>query len=163
VSSATPAPADHDIVASSACSATTTWRLNADDYHATTADAPRDGDHALHPECNYLVSSRSTCWLLAAGEPVLKPVYDTRRHAGAPVYLRPARFCARGAVSFTPDAARRTSAVFSPDGGVAPRMEGDARLHAPTLYTTDEVLRESTARVDANAYIAPQRAHADSS
>ncbi len=68
--------------------------VGTDDYHRYDREQRKELDiSALHPDCNYLDIMAQHLRLLAAGEPILKPVYshDTGTFA-APEYVPPRPF-----------------------------------------------------------------------
>jgi phosphoribulokinase len=138
-----------------------------DDYHRYDR-AQRAGMDItpLDPACNYMDVMEQHLRLLRQAEPVLKPVY---RHAdgtfGPPVYLKPGKFLiVEGLLGFhtqemcdcfdirifldPPESLRRKWKVL--------------RDCSRRGYTTNQVLDELDRReADSEAYIRPQRAHAD--
>jgi phosphoribulokinase len=138
-----------------------------DDYHRY--DRKERADMAitpLHPDCNYMDIIAQHLAHLRRGDAILKPVY---RHAdgtfGAPVYVQPARFTViEGLFGYylpemrdvydvrvylnPPEALRRSW-----------KVQRDCSRRG---YTTDQVLADLDRREpDSEAFIRPQRAHAD--
>lgn len=68
--------------------------VGTDDYHRYDRQQRSElSISALHPDCNYLDILAQHLRLLAAGEPVLKPVYDHSTGTfGAPEYVAPKPF-----------------------------------------------------------------------
>jgi phosphoribulokinase len=138
-----------------------------DDYHRYDRKQRAErGFTPLHPDCNYLDVIGQHLGLLRDNQAVLKPTY---RHQdgtfGPPVYLQPARFVvAEGLLAF---ADRRMCEMF--DVRVFLDPPEDLRRHWKVQrdcsrrgYTTDQVLAELDRREpDSEAFIRPQRRHAD--
>ena len=138
-----------------------------DDYHRyDRRQRAERGITPLHPDCNYLDIIGQHLALLRENEAVLKPTY---RHQdgtfGPPVYLQPARFVvAEGLLAF---ADQRMREMF--DIRVFLDPPEDLRRHWKVQrdcsrrgYTTDQVLAELDRREpDSEAFIRPQRRHAD--
>jgi phosphoribulokinase len=139
----------------------------ADDYHRF--DRKQRAERAvtpLHPECNHLDVLAQHLGHLRQNEPVLKPVYrHTDGTFGPPIYLEPARFVvAEGLLAFQN---RALCDMFDVRVYLDPPEELRRRWKVQRDcsrrgYTTDEVLAELDRREpDSEAFIRPQRAHAD--
>ena len=147
--------------------ATQVTHIPADHYHRfDRAQRAELGLSPLHPDGNYLDILEQHLGHLRAGEPVMKPVYrhqdgtlgpaetghprpvhDRRGPAGLPHRLDARRL-------------RRPGLRRSARGPAAP-LETAARLLTPRVHT-DEVLAELDRReADAEAFVHPQRRHAD--
>ena len=138
-----------------------------DDYHRY--DRRQRAEHGvtpLHPECNYLDVMGQHLRLLRDNQAILKPTY---RHSdgtfGPPVYLEPAHFVVtEGLLAF---ANRELCEMFDVRVFLAPPEELRRRWKVQRDcsrrgYTTDQVLRELDRREpDSEAFIRPQRRHAD--
>jgi phosphoribulokinase len=142
-------------------------RLSADDYHRYDRRSRAElGITPLNPDCNHLDIFTQHLVHLRRGEPVLKPVYDHRDGTfRPPEYVRPATFLVvEGLLSFHTETLRSVHDVrvaVSPPENLrrAWKLKRDCTRRG---YTTDEVLAELDRRQrDAEAYIRPQRAHAD--
>ena len=141
--------------------------LSADDYHRYDRhERRRLGISPLHPDANYLDILTQHMGHLRRGQPVLKPVYDHRTGTlGPPRYLRPARYLVvEGLLSFHTETLRGAHDVrvfLAPPEELrrAWKLKRDCTRRG---YTTDQVLWELDHReADAEAFIRPQRAHAD--
>jgi phosphoribulokinase len=141
--------------------------LSADDYHRFDRRQRAEvGLTPLHPDCNHLDILTQHLIHLRRGEPVLKPVYDHRYGSfRPPEYVRPATFLVvEGLLNFHTETLRSVHDVLvalAPPEGLrrAWKLKRDVTRRG---YTTDEVLAELDRRQrDAEAYIQPQRAHAD--
>jgi phosphoribulokinase len=139
----------------------------ADDYHRyDRRQRAERGITPLDPECNYLDVLTNDLRHLRQNQAVLKPVYQ---HAdgtfGPPVYLVPARFVvAEGLlVNHTP-ALREMFDIrvyLNPPEDLRRRWKV-TRDCSRRGYSTDQVLRELDRRErDSEAYVRPQRHHAD--
>jgi phosphoribulokinase len=142
-------------------------RLSADDYHRYDRRSRAElGITPLNPDCNHLDILTQHLVHLRRGEPVLKPVYDHRDGTfQPPEYVRPATFLVvEGLLSFHTETLRSVHDVrvaVSPPENLrrAWKLKRDCTRRG---YTTDQVLAELDRRQrDAEAYIRPQRAHAD--
>jgi phosphoribulokinase len=138
-----------------------------DDYHRhdRTQRAALDVT-PLDPACNFMDVMEQHLRLLRCGEPVLKPVY---RHSdgtfGPPVYLQPSKFViVEGLLGF------HTAAmcdcfdirIFLDPPESLRRKWKVLRDCSRRNYTTNQVLAELDRREgDSEAFIRPQRAHAD--
>ncbi|GIU95728.1 MAG: phosphoribulokinase [Gaiellaceae bacterium] len=142
-------------------------RLSTDDYHRFDRRQRLErGLTPLHPDCNYLDILTQHLRHIRANEPVLKPVY---RHSdgtfGPPEYFVPGPFVvAEGLLGHhTPELRQMFDVrVFLDPPEELRRMWKLKRDVHHRGYTTDEVLQELDRREhDAEAYIRPQRRHAD--
>jgi phosphoribulokinase len=138
-----------------------------DDYHRYDRKQRADrGITPLHPECNYVDIMGQHLRLLRDNQAILKPTY---RHSdgtfGAPVYLQPARFViTEGLLAFANPAMYEMFDVrvfLDPPEDLRRRWKVQ-RDCSRRGYTTDQVLAELDRREpDSEAYIRPQRRHAD--
>jgi phosphoribulokinase len=138
-----------------------------DDYHRFDR-AERRGlpFTALSPNCNYVEITEQHLQLLAMGEPILKPVYD--HHTGQltrPELVEPREFVI--VEGLLPLHTRLERACFDVTVFLNPpedirrawKIERDTRERG---YTTEQVVAELERREpESEAYIRPQRAHAD--
>ena len=138
-----------------------------DDYHRYDRAARRRlRITPLHPDCNYMDIMAQHLRLLAQGEPILKPVYDHRTGTFAPPeYVAPRQFMVvEGLLAL---ATKRMRDCFSVKVYLDPpedlrRSWKIQRDCAKRGYTREQVLEELELREpDAEAFIRPQRAHAD--
>jgi phosphoribulokinase len=141
--------------------------ISADDYHRFDRRRRAEvGLTPLDPDCNHLDILTQHLIHLRRGEPVLKPVYDHRDGTfRPPEYVRPATFLVvEGLLNFHTETLRSVHDVLV---ALAPpeelrrawKLKRDCTRRG---YTTDEVLAELDRRQrDAEAYVHPQRAHAD--
>jgi phosphoribulokinase len=139
----------------------------ADDYHRYDRKQRAErGMTPLHPECNHLDILAQDLGHLRKGDAVLKPVY---RHSdgtfGAPLYVEPARFVvAEGLLAFHDERLREMFDVrvyLDPPEELRRRWKVQ-RDCSRRGYTTDQVLAELDRREpDSEAFIRPQRGHAD--
>jgi phosphoribulokinase len=142
-------------------------RISADDYHRFDRSRRTElGLTPLHPDCNHLDILTQHLIHLRNGEPVLKPVYDHRDGTfQPPEYVRPSTFLVvEGLLNFHTETLRSAHDVLV---ALAPpeelrrawKVKRDCTRRG---YTTDQVLAELDRRQrDAEAYVHPQRAHAD--
>jgi len=138
-----------------------------DDYHRYDRAQRAELDiTALDPACNYLDVLGQHVRLLAAGEPILKPVY---RHGdgtfGPPEYVVPRRFMVlEGLLALHARRLRDGYAVrvyLDPPEDLRRRWKVQ-RDCAKRGYTADQVVAEMARREpDAAAFIRPQRRRAD--
>jgi phosphoribulokinase len=138
-----------------------------DDYHRY--DRKQRAELAitpLDPECNYIDVMTQHLWHLRQGEPILKPVY---RHQdgtfGPPSYVRPERFTLiEGLLGYHLPEMREIYDVrvfLNPPEELRRRWKVQ-RDCSRRGYTTDQVLAELDRREpDSEAFIRPQRRHAD--
>ncbi len=139
----------------------------ADDYHRyDRRQRAERGITPLDPECNYLDVLTNDLRHLRQNEAILKPVY---LHAdgtfGPPVYLVPARFVVAEGLLVNHTAALREMfdicVYLNPPEDLRRRWKV-SRDCSRRGYSTDQVLRELDQRErDSEAYIRPQRHHAD--
>jgi phosphoribulokinase len=141
--------------------------ISADHYHRyDRSQRAERGLTPLHPDCNHVDILEQHLAHLRAGEPILKPVY---RHQdgtfGAAEYVRPAQFTiVEGLLAFHTASMRAEFDVrvfLDPPEDLRRRWKVQ-RDCSRRGYTTDEVLEELDRREpDAEAFIRPQRRHAD--
>ncbi len=141
--------------------------VSADDYHRYDRRRRAElGVTPLHPDANHLDILTQHLTHLRRGEPVLKPVYSHRRGVfEAPVYVRSANFLVvEGLLNYHTETLRSVHDVrvmLTPPETLRRswKVKRDCTRRG---YTTDEVLAELDRRhADAEAYIQPQRRHAD--
>ena len=138
-----------------------------DDYHRYDRKQRTElGITPLHPDCNYVDIIAQHLAHLRRGEAILKPVY---RHQdgtfGPPVYVRPERFTLiEGLLGYYLPEMRQVYDVrvyLNPPEEVRRRWKVK-RDCSRRGYTTDQVLAELDRReADSEAFIRPQRRHAD--
>ncbi|MBO0802523.1 MAG: phosphoribulokinase [Nocardiopsaceae bacterium] len=138
-----------------------------DDYHRyDRAERKNLPFTALHPDCNYIEIMEQQLQLLATGHPVLKPVYD--HHTGAltrPEYIEPREFVI--VEGLLPLHTKLAAACFDVTVYLNPPEEirREWKIKRDTGqrgYTPDQVLAELDRREpESEAYIRPQRRHAD--
>jgi phosphoribulokinase len=138
-----------------------------DDYHRYDRKQRAElGITPLHPDCNYMDIIAQHLGHLRRGEAILKPVY---RHSdgtfGPPVYVQPERFTViEGLFGYYLPEMRDIYDVrvfLSPPEEVRRRWKVQ-RDCSRRGYTTDQVLAELDRREpDSEAFIRPQRRHAD--
>ena len=138
-----------------------------DDYHRYDRKQRAElGITPLHPDCNHLDIIAQHLVHLRRGEPILKPVY---RHQdgtfGPPVYVRPERFTViEGLLGYYLPEMRDIYDVrvyLNPPEELRRRWKVQ-RDCSRRGYTTDQVLAELDRREpDSEAFIRPQRRHAD--
>lgn len=142
-------------------------RFSTDDYHRyDRRQRAERGLTPLDPACNYLDILTQHLRHIRANEPVLKPTY---RHVdgtfGPPEYFLPRAFVvAEGLLAFHTQELREMFdvRVYLDPPEELRRAWKLARDVSRRNYTTDEVLRELDRReADAEAFIRPQRHHAD--
>jgi phosphoribulokinase len=142
-------------------------RISGDDYHRYDRRQRAElGVTPLHPDSNHLDILTQHLLHLRRGEPVLKPVYDHRDGTfSPPEYVRPATFLVvESLLGYHTETLRSVHDVLvalSPPEELrrAWKLKRDCTRRG---YTTDEVLAELDRRQrDAEAYVQPQRAHAD--
>jgi phosphoribulokinase len=120
----------------------------------------------LHPDCNYLDVLEQDLGHLRAGRSVFKPVYRHQEGTFAPgEYVSPATFAiVEGLLAFHTPAMRDLYDVrvyVDPPEDLRRRWKVQ-RDCSRRGYTTDQVLEELDRReADAEAYVRPQRRHAD--
>ncbi len=138
-----------------------------DDYHRYDRRQRAElGITPLHPDCNYVDMIAQHLVHLRRGEPILKPVY---RHSdgtfGPPVYVQPERFMViEGLLGYHLPAMLDIYDVrvfLNPPEELRRRWKVQ-RDCSRRGYTTDQVLEELDRREpDSEAFIRPQRRHAD--
>ena len=138
-----------------------------DDYHRYDRKQRAElGITPLQPDCNHLDIIAQHLVHLRRGEPILKPVY---RHQdgtfGPPVYVRPERFTViEGLLGYYLPEMRDIYDVrvyLNPPEDLRRRWKVQ-RDCSRRGYTTDQVLAELDRREpDSEAFIRPQRRHAD--
>jgi phosphoribulokinase len=138
-----------------------------DDYHRYDRARRHELDITpLDPDCNYVDIMAQHVSLLAAGEPVLKPVYDHANGTLAPpVYVVPRRFMVvEGLLGLSTKPMRDcyTVKVFldpPEDVRTGWKVQRDC---AKRGYTPEEVMADLERReLDSAAFIRPQRSDAD--
>lgn len=139
----------------------------ADDYHRyDRRQRAERGITPLDPECNYIDVLTCDIRHLRHNEAILKPVY---RHAdgtfGPPVYMSPARFVVAEGLLINHTAELREMfdirVYLNPPEDLRRRWKV-ARDCSRRGYSTGQVLTELDRRErDSEAYIRPQRHHAD--
>ena len=139
----------------------------ADDYHRyDRRQRAERGITPLDPECNYLDVLTNDLRHLRQNEAVLKPVYQhTDGTFGPPVYLVPARFVVAEGLLINHTAALREMfdirVYLNPPEDLRRRWKV-SRDCSRRGYSTNQVLAELDRRErDSEAYIRPQRHHAD--
>lgn len=141
--------------------------LCTDDYHRYNREQRKAlGITPLNPACNYLDVMAQHLQLLRAGEPILKPHYDHKRgDFGPPQYIVPRPFLiVEGLLGMYRQEMRNAYSVrvfLNPPEELRRRWK-TRRDTTQRGYTEAEVLRELDIREpDSEAYIRPQRHHAD--
>jgi phosphoribulokinase len=138
-----------------------------DDYHKY--DRRQRAERAitpLNPDCNYLDIMAQHLQCLRRGESILKPVYQhTDGTFGPLVYLKPQSFTViDGLLGYYTDEMRAAYDVrvyLDPPESLRRQWKVD-RDCSQRGYTTDEVLADLDRREpDSQAFIRPQRRHAD--
>jgi phosphoribulokinase len=139
----------------------------ADDYHRYDRRQRAERDITpLDPVCNYLDVLSHDLAHLRANDAILKPTYrHTDGTFGPPVYLEPGRFViTEGLLAFATPELREMFDVrvyLDPPEELRRRWKV-ARDCSRRGYSTDQVLAELDRREpDSEAYIRPQRRHAD--
>ncbi|HEY1275414.1 MAG TPA: phosphoribulokinase [Thermoleophilaceae bacterium] len=141
--------------------------VSADDYHRHDRRRRAElGVTPLHPDSNHLDVLTQHLLHLRRGEAILKPVYSHRDGTFGPaVYVRPATFLVvEGLLNYHTETLRTAHDVrvmVAPPEEMrrAWKVKRDTTLRG---YTTDQVLAELDRRqADSEAFIQPQRAHAD--
>jgi phosphoribulokinase len=138
-----------------------------DDYHRYDRSQRADMSITpLHPDCNHMDIMAQHLKLLRCGDAVMKPVY---RHAdgsfGPPVYLAPGRFLiVEGLLGYHTEQLRECFDIrvyLDPPESLRRKWKV-VRDCSRRNYTTNQVLEELDRREpDSEAYIRPQRHHAD--
>ncbi|HEX5980892.1 MAG TPA: phosphoribulokinase [Thermoleophilaceae bacterium] len=141
--------------------------ISADDYHRYDRRRRAElGVTPLHPDSNHLDILTQHLVHLRRGEPVLKPVYSHQDGTfQPPEYVRPSRFMVvEGLLNLHTETLRSLHDVrvmLAPPEALrrAWKVKRDCTRRG---YTTDEVLAELDRRqADAEAFVDPQREHAD--
>ncbi|NMH97031.1 phosphoribulokinase [Pseudonocardia acidicola] len=141
--------------------------LCTDDYHRYDRRERRELPFtALHPQCNYIEIMEQHLQLLATGQPILKPVYDhTTGELTRPVLVEPNDFVI--VEGLFPLYTKLARACFDVTVFVDPPEEirrewKTSRDTRKRGYTPEQVRAELDLREpESEAYIRPQRAHAD--
>jgi phosphoribulokinase len=138
-----------------------------DDYHRyDRRQRAENGLTPLHPDCNYIDIIAQHLIHLRRGEPIMKPVY---RHAdgtfGPPEYVEPQRFTViEGLFGYHLPEMRDVYDVrvyLAPPEEIRRKWKVQRDCSARG-YTTDQVLADLDRREpDSEAFIRPQRLHAD--
>ncbi len=138
-----------------------------DDYHRYDRRQRAElGITPLHPDCNYLDILQQHLEHVRRGEPILKPVYCHQDGTLRPaVYVKPARFTIiEGLLGYhVPEMCDvyDVRVFLNPPEDLRRRWKVQ-RDCSRRGYTTDQVLSELDRREpDSEAYIRPQRRHAD--
>jgi phosphoribulokinase len=138
-----------------------------DDYHRYDRRQRAElGITPLHPECNHIDIIAQHLAHLRRGEPVLKPVYRHKDGTfGPPVYVQSERFMViEGLLGYYLPEMRDVYDVrvyLNPPEDLRRRWKVQ-RDCSRRGYTTDQVLAELDRREpDSEAFIRPQRRHAD--
>jgi phosphoribulokinase len=138
-----------------------------DDYHRYDRKRRAElGITPLHPDCNYIDMITQHLVHLRRGEAILKPVYRHQDGTFAPpVYVQPERFTViEGLFGYYVPEMREIYDVrvfLNPPEDLRRRWKVQ-RDCSRRGYTTDEVLAELDRREpDSEAFIRPQRRHAD--
>jgi phosphoribulokinase len=138
-----------------------------DDYHRYDRKQRAElGITPLHPDCNFMDIIAQHLGHLRRGEAILKPVYRHKDGTfGPPVYVQPERFTViEGLFGYYLPEMRDIYDVrvfLSPPEEVRRRWKVQ-RDCSRRGYTTDQVLAELDRREpDSEAFIRPQRRHAD--
>ncbi len=141
--------------------------VGADDYHRYDRKERKSLPFTpLHPKCNYIDIMEQHLQHLRAGQPILKPIYDhdtgTLRR---PEYVEPGDFViVEGLLPLHTEAARAcfdiTVFLDPPEEiRIAWKLRRDTSKRG---YTEDEVREDLKKREpESEAFIRPQRAHAD--
>jgi phosphoribulokinase len=141
--------------------------LCTDDYHRYDRVERRSLPFtALHPDCNHLGIMEQHLQLLASGQPVLKPVYDhSTGELTRPELVEPNEFIIVEGLfplhSKLSQACFDVTVFLDPDEQVRRgwKVQRDTRKRG---YTPEQVLAElETREPESEAYIRPQRGHAD--
>jgi len=139
----------------------------ADDYHRYDREERKSLPFTpLSPECNYIDIMEQHLRHLAAGEPILKPVYDhDTGELGRPEYVEPREFViVEGLLPLHTDVSRAcfdVSVYLDPpeDIRIAWKLARDTKKRG---YTEDEVREDLKKREpESEEFIRPQRSRAD--
>jgi phosphoribulokinase len=138
-----------------------------DDYHRYDR-TERDGlpFTALHPDCNYVEIMEQHLQLLALGQPVLKPVYNhCNGRLERPVLVEPRDLVvAEGLLPLSTKVSRACFdvRVYLDPPEMVRRVWKIKRDTSKRGYSEGQVLTELERRsLESDAFIRPQRAHAD--
>jgi phosphoribulokinase len=141
--------------------------ISADHYHRFDRKQRAErGLTPLHPDCNYLDILEQHLRHLRVGEPIIKPVYRHQDGTFAPPeYIQPAQFTiVEGLLGFHSSSMRDAYDIrvyLHPPEDLRRKWKVQ-RDCSRRGYTTDQVLEELDRReADAEAFIRPQRRHAD--
>lgn len=141
--------------------------LCVDDYHRYDRTERRDLPFtALHPDCNYLDIMEQHLQLLASGQPILKPVYDhSTGQLVRPELIEPNRYViVEGLFPLHSKLARAcfdVTVYLDPPEDIR-RTWKVTRDTTKRGYSETQVLAELDRRApESQAYIRPQRSHAD--
>ena len=141
--------------------------VGADDYHRYDREERKGLPFTpLSPECNYIEIMEQHLQKLAAGEPILKPVYDhDTGKLGRPELVEPREFViVEGLLPLHTKAARtcfEVSVYLDPPEAlrIAWKLARDTKKRG---YTEDQVREDLKKREPESArFIRPQRAYAD--
>ena len=141
--------------------------VGADDYHRYDREERKSLPFTpLHPDCNYIDIMEQHLHHLALRQPVLKPVYDHDTGTlGRPEYIEPRDFViVEGLLPLHTESARASFDIkvyLDPpeEIRIAWKTSRDTKKRG---YTEDEVREDLKKREpESEAYIRPQRAHAD--
>ena len=139
----------------------------ADDYHRYDREERKELPFTpLNPKCNYIDIMEQHLQLLAAGQPILKPVYDhDTGELGRPEYIAPRDFViVEGLLPLHTERARAgfdISVYLDPpeEIRIAWKLARDTKKRG---YTEDEVREDLKKREpESEEFIRPQRAYAD--
>ena len=141
--------------------------VGADDYHRYDREERKSLPFTpLHPKCNYIDIMEQHLHHLAAGEPILKPVYDhDTGKLVRPEYVEPREFVVvEGLLPLHTQTSRGAfdiSVYLDPpeEIRIAWKLKRDTTKRG---YTEDEVREDLKKREpESEEFIRPQRAHAD--
>jgi phosphoribulokinase len=141
--------------------------VGADDYHRYDREERKSLPFTpLHPECNYIDIMEQHLEHLAAGQPILKPIYDhDTGELGRPEYIEPREFViVEGLLPLHTKKSRATfdiAVYLDPpeEIRIAWKLKRDTSKRG---YTEDEVREDLKKREpESEEFIRPQRAHAD--
>ncbi len=141
--------------------------VGTDDYHKYDREKRKElGITPLNPECNYMDIMAQDLRHLRSGEPLLKPIYVHSDGTFAPPeYVEPKPFAiVEGLLGYYTDELRSAHDVrvfLAPPEEVRRQWKID-RDSSKRGYTEEEVLEDLEKREpDSEAFIRPQRRHAD--
>ncbi len=141
--------------------------IGADDYHRYDREERKSLPFTpLNPKCNYVDIMEQHLRHLAAGEPILKPIYDhDTGELGRPEYIEPREFViVEGLLPLYTDVSRAcfdVSVYLDPpeEIRIAWKLARDTKKRG---YTEDEVREDLKKREpESEEFIRPQRARAD--